>query len=340
MTPEATQTPAPGTAYFDIPYPDGERNICLDNGNAWKLGRTCENNIVLPSNWVSRQHALVQRQENGEYYLFDLGSRNGTFVNGARVTVPVALNNGDRISFGDFHIIFHCPQKIEKPPQPAPGPEGMATMTYFAQKKTSVLVVDVRGFTKIAQIIDPSLLSQVVGSLFRRGGEIMRKKGSWGQKYIGDALMSVWVHRNVSYEKQVPPIFRGLLELVDITCTLQNEFSLPFPIGVGAGINTGAAAIGNAGSDHTADYTALGDTVNAAFRFESATRDIGSDLVIGQETMGCLRKCEVTPERFFVEKTVKLKGYERPTNVWAASFTDLKNFVAELPDSEVTTPKV
>lgn len=55
-------------------------------------------------------------------------------------------------------------------------------------------------------------------------------------------------------------------------------------------MNTGAAAIGNAGSDHTADYTALGDTGNAAFRFESATREIGQDLVIGQETMTCLRK--------------------------------------------------
>jgi len=199
------------------------------------------------------------------------------------------------------------------------------------------VVVDVRGFTKIAQVVEPSLLSQVIGSLFRRGGEIMRKKGSWGQKYIGDALMSVWVHRNVSYETQVPPIFRALLELVEITSTLQSQFKLPFPIGVGAGVNTGAAAIGNAGSDHTADYTALGDTVNAAFRFESATREIGQDLVIGQETMACLRKAEASPERFFIEKTVKLKGYERPTPVWATSFPDLRKFVLELPEDEAAT---
>jgi adenylate cyclase len=162
----------------------------------------------------------------------------------------------------------------------------------------------------------------------------MRKKGSWGQKYIGDALMSVWVHRNVSYEMQVPPIFRALMDLVAITGTLESQFNLPFPIGVGAGVNTGAAAIGNAGSDHTADYTALGDTVNAAFRFESATREIGQDLVIGQETMACLRKAETRPERFFTERTVKLKGYERPTVVWATSFPDLRNFVSGLPEDE------
>lgn len=119
------------------------RNVSLDHGNTWKLGRTSENNIVLPSEWVSRQHALVQRAENGEYYLFDRGSRNGTFLNRIRVTVPVALNNGDRISFGDFHNTFYCPTRIEKAQEPTTGFEATATMTYFAQKKTTVLVVDV-----------------------------------------------------------------------------------------------------------------------------------------------------------------------------------------------------
>jgi adenylate cyclase len=324
MNPEAA-IPAQ-VAHLGIPHPEGERNIALDNGNTWRIGRTGENDIVLLNEWVSRQHALVQRMENGDYYLFDLGSRNGTFLNGARVTVPVVLNNGDRISFGDFHISFHGPEKVEKPPEPALSPEAMATVTYFAQKKTSVLVVDVRGFTRIAQLIDPSQLSQVIGSLFRRGGEIMQKSGSWGQKYIGDALMSVWVHGNAGYERQVLTIFQALAELVEVTDALQSEFQLPFPIGVGAGINTGAASIGNAGSDQHADYTALGDTVNAAFRFESATRDLGLDLVIGQETMACLRKCSQDPERFFEEKTVKLKGYERPSRVWAATFAGLRDF--------------
>ena len=104
-------------------------------------------------------------------------------------------------------------------------------------------------------------------------------------------------------------------------------------------MNTGAAAIGNAGSAHTADYTALGDTVNAAFRFESATREIGQDLVIGQETMACLRKADTKPERFFTERTVKLKGYERPTAVWSTSFSDLSRFVLELPQEETATLK-
>jgi adenylate cyclase len=337
MTPQGPIPPE--AAYLTIPHPDGERKVALANGNTWRLGRTPDNQVVLVSEWVSRQHALVQRMENGEYYLFDLGSRNGTLVNGARVTVPAALQNGDRISFGDYHIRFHCPEKAEKAPELAPGPEGRTTITYFAQKKTTVLVADVRGFTKIAQAVDPAVLSQVIGALFRKGGEIMHRCGSWGQKYIGDALMSVWVHSDAEEERQVLPVFHALAELLELVSALQGQSPLPLPIILGAGINTGAAALGNAGSGQTADYTALGDTVNAAFRFESATRELACDLVIGPETMAGLRACGPNPERFFAEQTVQLKGYERPTQVWAASFANLRSLVLEFPAREAPLPK-
>jgi adenylate cyclase len=317
--------------YLTIPQSDGDQDVFLENGNAWRLGRAVDSQIRLPSELVSRQHALVQRMENGEYFLLDLGSRNGTFLNGTRVTVPVPLNDGDRISFGDFHISFHCPTRVDEPTGSVPVLNTQATTVLFMQKMTSVLVVDVRGFTKIAQVIDPQQLSLVIGTLFRSGGDIMRKRGSWGQKYIGDALMSVWVHTRNGEGPQVLSILHALGELIQVVDTLQEQFQLPFPIGVGAGINTGPAAIGNAGSEHSADYTALGNTVNAAFRFESATRDIGFDVVIGLETMGYLRQCVDHPEQFFEEKSVHLKGYELPAHVWAASFANLRNMLTKFP---------
>ena len=321
--------------YLTIPQSDtlsdGEQDVRLENGNAWRLGRSSENQIRVPSELVSRQHALVQLMENGEYYLFDLGSRNGTFLNGTRVTIPALLNDGDRISLGDFQVSFHCPTRVDGPANSAPILDTKATTVLFTQKMTSVLVVDVRGFTKIAQAIDPQLLSQVMGTLFHSGGEIMRRHGSWGQKYIGDALMSVWVHTKNGGGSQVLSSFHALGELTRVTDKLQEQFQLPFQIGVGAGINTGPAAIGNAGSAHSADYTALGDTVNAAFRFESSTKDIGFDVVIGRETMKYLRQCGDNPERFFEEKTVQLKGYEIAPQVWAATFANLRNLLTEFP---------
>ena len=52
---------------------------------------------------------MLQRTEGGDFYLIDLGSRNGTFVNGRRVSIPVTLTHGDRLTLGQTEFDFFCP---------------------------------------------------------------------------------------------------------------------------------------------------------------------------------------------------------------------------------------
>jgi adenylate cyclase len=73
------------------------------------VGRSDDNNFVLSDRWISRNHAMLQCTETGDFYLIDLGSRNGSFVNGRRVSIPVTLRNGDRLTFGQTDLEFHCP---------------------------------------------------------------------------------------------------------------------------------------------------------------------------------------------------------------------------------------
>ncbi len=61
------------------------------------IGRSDECDVVLPERQVSRQHAVIER-DNGGYVLRDLGSKNGTYVNGQRVRgEPHRLRDGDEI---------------------------------------------------------------------------------------------------------------------------------------------------------------------------------------------------------------------------------------------------
>ncbi|HJL18582.1 MAG TPA: FHA domain-containing protein [Sandaracinaceae bacterium LLY-WYZ-13_1] len=64
------------------------------------IGREPACAVLLDEPSVSRRHARLTRLENGAVYLEDLGSRNGTFVNGARIDRPRTLSVGDRIRFG------------------------------------------------------------------------------------------------------------------------------------------------------------------------------------------------------------------------------------------------
>jgi len=60
------------------------------------IGRADRCDIVLPERQVSRLHAQI-RLEGGKYVLYDLGSKNWTFVNGRRITDPYILQDGDEI---------------------------------------------------------------------------------------------------------------------------------------------------------------------------------------------------------------------------------------------------
>lgn len=80
------------------------------------LGRDAENTIVLPYSSISRQHAQIVRQEQGDY-LQDLGSRNGTFVNGTRLTAPYGLQPGDEVRLGDVVLQYLCERIVLPPPQ-------------------------------------------------------------------------------------------------------------------------------------------------------------------------------------------------------------------------------
>ena len=69
------------------------------------LGRDVANDIVVDDPFVSRRHAEVAWDGEG-YVLRDLGSRNGTRVNGSQTSGPVRLKHGDVITLGDVALVF------------------------------------------------------------------------------------------------------------------------------------------------------------------------------------------------------------------------------------------
>ncbi len=75
-------------------------------GTIFVLGRHPECDIVLESGAVSRQHAKIVQYE-GRFFLEDLHSRNGTFLNGKLITQPASLKENDEIGICDLAFTFH-----------------------------------------------------------------------------------------------------------------------------------------------------------------------------------------------------------------------------------------
>lgn len=94
--------------------------VPLIQGNAWVIGRAKDCTIVLADRWVSRRHAMVQRLDSEDYYLIDLGSRNGCVLNGQTIQVPTLLKTGDRFILGKTTLEFRADEAISTLPAEIP----------------------------------------------------------------------------------------------------------------------------------------------------------------------------------------------------------------------------
>ena len=83
----------------------GHPNKEFDLKDSTSLGRHPSQDIQVLDRVVSKEHARIVRRE-GLYYLADLGSRNGTFLNGTRVTRTMELHPGDEIRMGGSSLVF------------------------------------------------------------------------------------------------------------------------------------------------------------------------------------------------------------------------------------------
>ncbi|HEY3121192.1 MAG TPA: SpoIIE family protein phosphatase [Vicinamibacteria bacterium] len=69
------------------------------------IGRSRDSDIFLPDQWLSRHHAEIRHRADG-YYLVDMGSKNGTLLNGGRINDEQRLRPGDVITLGEHVLTF------------------------------------------------------------------------------------------------------------------------------------------------------------------------------------------------------------------------------------------
>jgi hypothetical protein len=91
---------------FKLTVRQGPRpNLVFElDGDSYTIGREAGAEIVIEDPQVSRRHATLTRQ-GSSYLLEDIGSTNGTYINGKRVTAPVLLSNGDMIGLADTIVL-------------------------------------------------------------------------------------------------------------------------------------------------------------------------------------------------------------------------------------------
>jgi adenylate cyclase len=220
--------------------PSGERH---DLNGTCSIGRAPDNSIPIADKEVSRRHAIIQAQGEREFWLVDLGSANGTYVNGRRISQSVRLHNGDVIRVAGNELEFAT--DILSALHPA-GQQAMAsTMIHIRQAQCWLMVADIIGSTKLSQTLTGAQFPRMTGSWFKNCRQIIDECGGHMSKYLGDGFFCYWddtadsaiqVRQAVAklYEAQVAanPPFRVVLHFGAVmlgTVPTMNELNLHGP---------------------------------------------------------------------------------------------------------------
>ncbi|MCL4503927.1 MAG: adenylate/guanylate cyclase domain-containing protein [Deltaproteobacteria bacterium] len=156
--------------------------------------------------------------------------------------------------------------------------------------QVTVLFSDIRNFTTISENLRPHQVVEMLNTYFSRACEPILAQGGTVDKFIGDAVMAVF-GAPVAYPDHARRALAAAMGLAQQarefrTWMLEHFGDRELPeFAVGIGLHTGEAIIGNIGSTKRLEYTAIGDTVNAASRLESLTKELGWTIVASRSTI-------------------------------------------------------
>ena len=175
------------------------------------------------------------------------------------------------------------------------------------KKYCTFLFTDVRGFTNLSEKLEPEQVTEIMNKVLTAQVTCIQAHGGMVDKFIGDACMAIF---NApldldNHEKRAVACAQDMR-----TAIKQLQKELPEPIAIGIGVNSGEAVIGNMGSDTRFDFSGIGDAINVAARLESATKEVGEDILIGHET------AKSVDFSLKLLKPIKVKGKSKPLAIY------------------------
>jgi adenylate cyclase len=179
------------------------------------------------------------------------------------------------------------------------------------RRKITVLFSDIRQFTHLSESLPPEQVVALLNEYFKVMLDIIFEHKGTLDKFIGDGLM-VEFGAPLDDEIQEKNAITTAIDMQKALEKLNTTWKQP-NIQVGIGIHTGFAIVGNVGSEKRMDYTAIGDTVNVAFRLEQMTKSTNRSILISEDTYQAIK------EEFSAESLgpITLPGREEPIRVYA-----------------------
>lgn len=293
---------------------EGNRYLPLLDSDLWTFGRSIENNFSIEQTWISRNHAMINHLTDNNFYLFDLGSSNGTFVNGNRVIFPVHLQSGDRVALGASELLFHWPAQFT---DTDPGTDAAN------RKLITIMVADLRNIHALGKQIAEPKLCKVISNWFRTLSKMINNYGGYVDRYFSEMVVGIWVHSDHGIsKKQMLMMFQLISDINQMTQYLTKKASLHKQLEINVSLHTCYGNVSKQGGK--IKYQALGDGTDQAFQISNFAHNHEVDLAIGEMTYNYLADFDDLQERFIANDIPSI-GLHTGFSAYTALFHDINN---------------
>lgn len=180
------------------------------------------------------------------------------------------------------------------------------------RRDMTVLFSDVRGFSNLAENMDPGQLSELMNDLLTALTRVIHEHRGTIDKYMGDAVMAFWGAPldDEHHASGAVSAALGMVAAINQARVRFHEKGWP-QIRMGLGVNTGPMNVGDMGSEFRMAYTVMGDAVNVGARLEGLTRIYGVDIIVSEDTV------KAAPDFVYRElDRVRVKGRDAPLSVY------------------------
>ena len=164
----------------------------------------------------------------------------------------------------------------------------------------------------MSEKLNPEEVTEIINIVLTQQVLAVQKYGGMVDKFIGDAMMAIFNAPIDLFDHPNSAISAGIeiIKNMRIANEELKDRGIDQQIKIGIGINTGEAVIGNMGSDTRFDYSAIGDAVNLAARLESATKEVGVNILVGHATI------ERSYYSFMELEPIKVKGKQDEIKIY------------------------
>lgn len=152
-------------------------------------------------------------------------------------------------------------------------------------QEVSVLFSDLEGFTTISEHTEPEKLLGILNLYHALVVSLVQLHGGTVDKFIGDAVMALY-NTPLGQADHALRAVRTAMTIRENLVDFSEQFEPEYRMKINFGIHTGAAVVGNIGSQQIMNFTAVGDTVNVAARLQGISR--GGQILISETTHNLL----------------------------------------------------